>query len=547
MKKLCRKALRRVQAFAVCICMAAAMLPALAQKTEAQAAESGMNIYAMYLEANVKGESVLIESGGEYLLMDAGSYPNVEAIVRQLKKLNVSSISVYFSHMHMDHTGSPDGPGVAKGMEEIQDAGIEIEKMYLPDPSLAPESKDYPSKYEAFEKFMDGKPIEYLKKGSSFQVGSAKVDIIGPLNTNQIHPEDYVNMPASDDGGADEEKVQYTYYENNCSLVARVSCGKVKYLTIGDALEDEVNELIKAYGTGLKADILKLSHHGTGSGNTEEFLDAVDPSYTFAQNTKLDGKSPETGKWLTNVSRKNSIAHGMCYLVANEKHTLVYEVKNNQIRLYRDSVSPENMLTGWQRLTGGDGEFRTFDRYYFDKNGQPLTGVQKLNGKYYYFGKGGCMEYGNFDEHGKYQGWKSTDDGKNKRYYTFSSDKEYAYMAYGFVKIGKETYYFDKNGYKVDGKTKTILKKIGKYKYAIGKSGAVTIKNWSTIGKDKYYFDAKGRMVANKIVKIGKVSYYFDKTGKMARSASSSKKKTVTVKGVKYEIGISGALTKVKA
>ena len=51
-------------------------------------------------------------------------------------------------------------------------------------------------------------------------------------------------------------------------------------------------------------------------------------------------------------------------------------------------------------------------------------------------------------------------------------------------------------------------------------------------------------MVSSKIVKIKGASYYFGKDGKMLRS-TGSKKKEITVKGVRYQVGISGALKKI--
>ncbi|MDD7641836.1 MAG: hypothetical protein PUK75_05070 [bacterium] len=507
----------------------------------ARAAEKEMNIHALYLETNDKGESVLVESQGNYLLMDLGSYGNLDTIIRYLKKEGITQLDLYFSHLHLDHCGGGlVGNMVTCGVEKLTASGISIRTLYLPDPSLAPESSNYSEKYRRFREFMHNENIVYLKTGDEFTVGDAKVQIVGPVNTDRFHPSDFEDMTPSGDG--DEESVKYTYYENNCALVAKVSCGSVSYLSMSDVLEEEVAELVKENKALLKADILKLSHHGTGSGSTEELMAAVQPSYAFAQNTGLTGKSSATGKWLTNIARKRSVETGMCYLVANEKKNLIYEVKGDQIRLYENQIDAAHMLKGWVRLTGGDGEFRCIDRYYFDDNGQPLTGVQKVDGHYFYFGKGGCMQYGNYSEAGVYQGWKSDDD--EKRYFTFSPDKEYAYMAYGFTKIGKQTFYFDENGNKVDGNTRTILKKIGKYKYGIGKSGAVVINNWATIGKDKYYFDKKGRMVSSKIVKIKGASYYFGKDGKMLRS-TGSKKKEITVKGVRYQVGISGALKKI--
>ena len=68
--------------------------------------------------------------------------------------------------------------------------------------------------------------------------------------------------------------------------------------------------------------------------------------------------------------------------------------------------------------------------------------------------------------------------------------------------------------------------------------------NWATIGKDKYYFDKQGHMVTSQIMKIKGVSYYFGDNGKMLRS-TGSKKLEITVKGVRYQVGTSGALKKI--
>ena len=85
--------------------------------------------------------------------------------------------------------------------------------------------------------------------------------------------------------------------------------------------------------------------------------------------------------------------------------------------------------------------------YYFDKNGSLSTGVKMIGKHYYYFRKGGQMDYGTYNSEGNYSGWHSY-NGK-KRYIRLSDDENYAYMDVGRKKIGSETYYFDKNGYKL--------------------------------------------------------------------------------------------------
>lgn len=548
------------------------------------AADTEMTIYGIYLESQDKGESVLLESRGHYLLMDLGSAGSVPAIVKQLKKLGITELDLYFSHLHMDHYGGKSGGrgNTTDGIQQLLQSGIKVNTLYLPDLSLSPEAYDYQNKYSQIVQAVGAKNTVALKVGSTFQVGDAHAEVLGPVNTDQIHPSDYANMSSSGDGSSDGG-IQYTYYENNCCLMTMFTCGNTKYFTVGDVLEDQTNFMVDKYGTKLKADILQLSHHGTGSGNTERFLAAVQPQYAFAQNTGLTGISPTTKKWLTNASRKNVIPYGMCYLVADEQKTIIYRVKNNQIRVYENEVNDSSMLDGWVRLTGADGQFRQIDRFYF-KNGEPLKGVQTIDGKTYYFGNGGSMDYGNFNANAVYQYWKTYDDG-TKRYFTFSSDKEYSYMATGFTKIGKDIFYFDKNGNKIDGGNKNILKKIGKYTYSIGPSGVLKINSFSTVGNKRYYFDKNGRMVTgfrtiagttyyfdpktgakvegktknilkkvgkytyllgrsgavikNDLVRVDNTIYYFDSKGHMVKN------KTITYKGAKYKIDKKGSATRI--
>lgn len=505
---------------------------------QVQAADSEMKIYAMYLGNEDKGDSVLLESKGHYLLMDIGVASHADAIIRQLRALNVTNVDIYFSHLHGDHVGTAKGDFLG-GLKALNSAGINIQKMYLPARELAPLSVSNEAKYQRLEEFMRDKgSIAYLKVGDTFQVGDAVGKVYGPVGVNTLDPNDYAGMSGGDE--ETEDNVKYTYYENNCSLVTMVTCGNTKYFTAGDCLIDEANLLVKTYGNALDADIMKLCHHGTGSGNTEDLVNAVSPKYSFASNTGLAGINQKTNKWETKTAIKYASANGMCYMVANERSTLIYDVKNDAVRMYKgNTVSTGQLLTGWQVLSGADGMCRKTDRYYLDANGVPVTGVQYLDGHYMYFGKGGCMEYGNFTEDGAYQYWKSYDEGR--RYYTFSPDNNFSYMTVGFRDVGDKLYYFDANGIKLEGNGKTERIQIGNNYYAVGQSGAITRGGWSTIGSGKYYFGTDGAMKTNYKVKIGKNYYLFGSDGKMIKSSSG--KKIVTLAGKKYCVGTSGALT----
>ncbi len=67
---------------------------------------------------------------------------------------------------------------------------------------------------------------------------------------------------------------------NNYSIVNKVSFGKTSFLFTGDAEGISENEIINK-GFDVKADVLKVGHHGSDTSTTESFLKAVSPKYSI--------------------------------------------------------------------------------------------------------------------------------------------------------------------------------------------------------------------------------------------------------------------------
>jgi competence protein ComEC len=55
-----------------------------------------------------------------------------------------------------------------------------------------------------------------------------------------------------------------------------VEYGAVRFLLVGDAERGE-EEWLLAHGADLRADVLKVGHHGSGTSSSALFLDAVSP------------------------------------------------------------------------------------------------------------------------------------------------------------------------------------------------------------------------------------------------------------------------------
>jgi competence protein ComEC len=67
---------------------------------------------------------------------------------------------------------------------------------------------------------------------------------------------------------------------NNRSVVLRVGYGGRHVLLTGDA-EDELERRLVRSGMDLRADVLKLAHHGSRSSTSSAFLDAVQPQFAI--------------------------------------------------------------------------------------------------------------------------------------------------------------------------------------------------------------------------------------------------------------------------
>ncbi|MCI9525746.1 MAG: hypothetical protein HFH37_02350 [Lachnospiraceae bacterium] len=540
----------------------------------AEAATTEMTIYDLFLGVNTGassteaeedagkgGDSVMLESQGEYLLMDMGYYEQAQKyVIPFIKKHKIKELSIYFSHMHIDHYAGKS-TDITAGLDAVAAIpGIKIKNLYLPDASIGRTNPEYSAKYdrfvEAYNSYSNttGKVIR-LKKGKTFTIGSAFAEVIGPVNVTK------------------------KMSQNDLSLVTMITCGKTRYLTAGDCMSTQEELLLKEYkGTSkLKADIMKLSHHGTPQANTEEFIKKVRPQYAFAQNSGYTGKLTDTQyKWRIMHRAWSSVnEYGMAYLTANEKKDLVINVNNNKITLYRGTETSSNKLSGWVSLQGGTGLKNDTTVKYYIQNGKLAKGVKKIGGKKYYFDT--CMMRGRYSA--KTKKWDSlVGFGKSYRYFNTTT----GVMTTGFQTLKGSKYYYDENGLRLMGTGSCTIKKIKGNYYGLSKAGVFArncwrkfsnkryryfdktgkmLIGWQTMGGKKYYFDKDGFRTDNKIVKIGKYKYYFTGSGKMVagqmynvgkyryyfdKKGRMAVKKYVTYQGRKYYFDKNGRMVQGK-
>jgi glucan-binding YG repeat protein len=487
--------------------------------SSAAASESTeLNIYAMYLKPDTKGDSVLLESKGHYLLIDLATSEHVPSIIKQLNALGATHVDVLFSHLHKDHVGGASNNMLA-GLVMLHAAGITVDTLYVADPSIAPLSLNNSKRYQRLQNYIARYPesrIVYLNVGDHVSVGDADGEIIGPVNTSSITPEQYAGTPGSLYTASGNSI--YTSYENNCSLAAIFICGTTRYFTAGDCIADEAKGLLERYGDQLHCDIMKLSHHGVSSGNSADLLKAISPQYSFASNSGYADIDADTGRWRTYSSAKRATKYGICYLPATEKKTLIYHIKNDIITLYKGTtVTSSNKVRKWFSVYGEDGIDRDHNMYYFDSYGDLLTGVQQIGTHYYYFDESGRMNYGTYHS-GSYSGWRQYDTDK-KRYFRLSENETYAYMSKGFDTIGGNKYYFDRNGYQLINSTDNILlRELGSNYYAQDTDNAFIVDDFVELEDGTYYFGFSGKMAIDEKKKIDDEYYLFNEDGQLITS-----------------------------
>ena len=188
-----------------------------------------------------QGDAALLQCGGQTLLIDGGSADYNQKIYNILKKdLKLKQIDYIIStHPHDDHN-----QGLATAA-----AVCKIGKVYSP----VKENNEFTGLRD-LKKQLDKNNIEIIipVAGDTFTLGSARVEFLTDID--------------------------YAMDVNDWSLVVRIEHNNVAFLFTGDATMAAENALLDS-GKNVKADVLKVGHHGASGSTGERFLEAVDPSY----------------------------------------------------------------------------------------------------------------------------------------------------------------------------------------------------------------------------------------------------------------------------
>ncbi|MBQ4579382.1 MAG: MBL fold metallo-hydrolase [Clostridia bacterium] len=218
-------------------------------------------------------DAILLQCGGETMLVDACKQAYSERIINMCKQLGVTRIDkVVNTHPHEDHIG-----GFKDVIKEI-----EVGELWI----CFPETVNNHMKNAVKAAQKAGIEVKTYADGDVFTLGGATIEVW---------------------------KLEGTTAEmNDCSAQMMVTFGERTFLMAADLETGGQKKLVELKGDALDADILKYPHHGI-QVLTDEYREAVSPLFMVITNNHR-----QTAGWKWINSNKNTIPYA--YTVPNLVH-----------------------------------------------------------------------------------------------------------------------------------------------------------------------------------------------------------------------------------
>ncbi len=209
-----------------------------------------------------QGDSTLIKfPNNQIMLIDAGERDMGSHVTNYVKSFLESENLTKLDYLVLTH---PDSDHIGGAIELLN--SIEVDTVFRPKVYTEEEAENMSGDVgisstktydEVISLIKEKECDEYFSDNTfSMNLGGCRVEFLSP---------------------------QESYYDksNEYSAVIMITYQTKKFLFMGDADETIEQTLIENYGDYLKADVLKVAHHGSETSSSQEFLEIVNPTYAL--------------------------------------------------------------------------------------------------------------------------------------------------------------------------------------------------------------------------------------------------------------------------
>lgn len=256
--------------------------------------ENGKGLQIYFVDVEGGQATLFVTPEGKSLLIDTGWADNkgrdADRIVAAVKLAGIKQIdSVLLTHYHMDHAGGITQLAAEITFRTVIDHGENRESN---NDATEQVWEDY-QKLVAKEKLnrIIAKPGDTLPiEGLEARVISSDGELIEkPLNANGANGGSGKNSACDS-----SEKRPADQSENGRSLGVLLTFGKLRILDLGDLTSDKEAQLVCPVNKLGTVDIYVVSHHGSVSSNSREFLNSIAPRVAIMDNGASKGGAPSS-------------------------------------------------------------------------------------------------------------------------------------------------------------------------------------------------------------------------------------------------------------
>ena len=263
-----------------------------------------------------QADCALVECGGEYMIIDGGNVDDSDLVVTYLQDQGVEELhTVICSHAHEDHVG-----------------GLAAVLAVYPTGQVLSPTRTYSSAcFDDFMYYADQQRLTVTipNPGDTFSLGGATVTVLGPVKS---YPD-----------------------PNNTSIIVKVEFGSTSFLFTGD-MEKEAETDMLDFGMDVKADVLKVGHHGSSTSTGYRFLYEVDPEYA-----------------VVSVGADNTYGHPHRETVAILGDSGVPMLRTDELGTILAVSDGQNITFTWEKQNAQPGDIEPADtRYIGNKNSKKL-------------------------------------------------------------------------------------------------------------------------------------------------------------------------------